>query len=55
MRLIEKVLFTTLLAIVGLSFIFGEQVTKPLVSAVFCSAMIGILVNRFIINIRDEK
>lgn len=55
MKLLEKILFALMLLIVLSAFTIGDKISSPIMSAVLCTSMIVILLNRLIMNIRDEK
>lgn len=55
MRIIERVLFGMMMLIVLSAFTIGDKISSPATSAILCTSMIAVLINRFIINIRDEN
>lgn len=55
MKVVEKILFTLMLMIVLSAFTIGDKISSPIMSAVLCTSMIVILLNRFIMNIKDEN
>ena len=55
MRILEKILFTFMMLTIVAVFLLGKQISSPIVSASLCTSMIAVLLNRFIINIKDEN